>query len=339
MTPLSYRRALDVSDATRTAPATGRAGPATRAAWQFIAGGTNILDYMKLSCWTAEGLLDINDLRDACGQIQATPDGVLLGALVRMSAAAAHPIIQRDFPVIREALLLSATGQIRNMASLAGNVLQRTRCSYFRDIAFPACNKRSPGSGCAAMDGNNRIHAVLGTSASCISTYPGDLAQAFIALDTQVDITGASGTRRIAFGDLHCDASRPEWETVLEQGDLITGFFVPAGPHTSRSTYVKVRDRQSYAYGLATAAVALHLAPGDVVQDARIGLGGVAYKPWRATAAEAWLKGRRLTEQAAEEAGRLAFVGAVTRGDNAYKPDLGARTVARALLEAAGRDG
>ncbi len=341
MRPLTYKRAADASDAIMVTGAASRShgptvtAPPTMAPLQFIAGGTNILDFMKLSCWRANGLVDINGLGGDLAVIDSQADGLHIGALVRMSDAAGHPIIRDEFPVLADALLLGASNQIRNMASFAGNVLQRTRCSYFRDVSYEACNKRSPGSGCAALAGNNRLHAVLGVTEDCISTYPGDLAQALVALDTQVHISGVEGDRTIAFEALHLDARSPERETVLVPGDLITAFFIPGGPHTRRSAYVKVRDRQSYEFGLATAAVALHLDSDNRVLDVRIGLGGVAYSPWRARGAEHWLTGRLLDDSTAEETGRIAFLDAVTRGQNDYKPALGARTVARALQQAA----
>ena len=251
-----------------------------------------------------------------------------------MSQAADDPVVNRDYPVIAQTLKLAASAQLRNMASLGGNVLQRTRCNYFRVADYAHCNKRAPGSGCSALDGVNRQHAVLGVNALCISTYPGDLAQALVALDARVETLSPAGGRTIRFEDLHTGPERPEVETVLQPGELITGFLVPAGPWTRRSTYVKVRDRESYQYGLATAAVALDLAPDHTVREARIGLGGVAYRPWRAHRAEAFLKGKALDEATAEQAGRIAFEGAEPRGENAYKLQLGPRTVARALLQA-----
>ena len=337
MRPFSYSRAADVSGAVRAAAQPGApAGTvATGDRISFLAGGTNLLDYMKLDSVRPEALVDINDLQPQLGRIDAGVDGLRLGALVRMSQAADDPAVNRDYPVIAQTLKLAASAQIRNMASLAGNVLQRTRCEYFRNTSWASCNKREPGTGCAALEGVNRQHAVLGVSDKCISTYPGDFAQALVALDARVETAGPAGRRTLRFEELHRGPEDPHLETHLIPGELITALVVPAGPWTRRSTYVKVRDRESYQYGLATAAVALDLAPDHTVREARIGLGGVAYKPWRAHAAEASLKGRVLDERAAAEAGRIAFHGAVTHGANAFKPELGARTVARALIQAA----
>lgn len=333
MRPLLYDRASTPQAAVRLGAGATAAAP-TLSAVQFIAGGTNILDYMKLDSWRPEHLVDINDLAAEHGRIEATPEGLRLGALVRMSQCADDPIVNRDYPVIAQTLKLAASAQLRNMASLGGNVLQRTRCNYFREANYAHCNKRLPGSGCSALGGVNRKHAVLGVSERCISAYPGDFAQALVALDARVETLGPAGRRVIRFEELHTGPERPEVETVLHSGELITGFVVPAGPWTRRSTYVKVRDRESYEYGLATAAVALDLAPDRTVREARIGLGGVAYKPWRAHEAEAFLKGKPLDNQTAEQAGRLAFEGAKPNGENAYKLELGPRTVARALLQA-----
>jgi xanthine dehydrogenase YagS FAD-binding subunit len=225
------------------------------------------------------------------------------------------------------------------MATLGGNVLQRTRCNYFRDTSWSACNKRNPGSGCAAVDGLNRQHAVLGTSKDCIATYPGDFAQALLALDANVDIAGANGDRTMPFAALHrMPGSTPNVETALVPGDVITGFTIPAGPWTRRSLYMKIRDRQSYEFALASAAVALDLVDG-VVKQARIALGGVATVPWRAREAEAALAGKPLDEAAAANAARITFAGAAPRTHNAYKVALGQKTVVRALLQAATLEG
>jgi xanthine dehydrogenase YagS FAD-binding subunit len=252
-----------------------------------------------------------------------------------MSEAARHPVLLRDYPVIAQSLSLAASAQLRNMASLGGNVLQRTRCSYFRDSSWSACNKRHPGSGCAAMQGVNRKHAVLGTSANCIATYAGDFGQALIALDAAVELAGAGGARRIAFADLHvAPGDNPAVETTLKPGELITAFTIPPTPFARRSLYLKIRDRQSYEFALASAAVALDLEDG-MVREARIALGGVATKPWRSRAAEAALKDKTLDETSARAAAEAGFADAVSHGGNDYKLELGRRTLVRALLETA----
>jgi xanthine dehydrogenase YagS FAD-binding subunit len=289
---------------------------------------------MKLDVMQPERLIDINGLAQRHGAIAVGDHGLRLGALVPMSAAARHPDVVRDYPVIAQSLAFAASAQLRNMATLGGNVLQRTRCSYFRDPAWTACNKRTPGSGCAARDGVNRKHAVLGVSDHCIATYPGDFAQALVALDATAEIVGPRGTRTSRVEDLHrLPGTTPDVETQLASGELITGFTIPGGPWR-RSLYLKIRDRESYEFALTSAAVALDL-DGDTVRAARIALGGVATKPWRAHEAEAALAGKTLTEATAEQAARAAFAGATSHADNAYKIELGQRTVVRALLDAA----
>lgn len=333
MRAFEYVRAAGASEAVHTAkPAAGE--PPTLAPAQFLAGGTTLIDLMKLDVMRPKIVVDINALDRPFGGISADGKGLRLGALTRMAEAAEHPVVRRDYPVIAQSLQLAASAQIRNMATLGGNVLQRTRCNYFRDTGWNRCNKRVPGSGCAALDGVNRKHAVLGTSAHCIAAYAGDFAQALIALEAWVDIVGANGPRTLRFEDLHVvPGSDPRIETTLAPGDLITGFFVPAASWTRRSLYLKVRDRESYEFALASAAVALDLADGRV-REARIALGGVATRPWRARAAEAALQGRALTEESAARAAEAAFAGAVTHGQNDYKPELGRRTLVRALLAA-----
>jgi xanthine dehydrogenase YagS FAD-binding subunit len=322
-------RAFEYSRAATPAAAV-HAGAADGA--RFLAGGTTLIDLMKLDVMRPTALIDVNDLERDFGRIESGPDGLHLGAFVRMAQAAGHPDIRRDYPVIAQSLELAASQQIRNMASLGGNVLQRTRCPYFRDTSFAACNKRAPGSGCAALEGLNRKHAVLGTSDACIATYPGDFAQALIALDATVEIAGRGGARTIAFEALHvAPGDTPDVETTLKPGDLILGFTVPAAPWTRRSLYLKIRDRESYEFALASAAVALDL-DGGTVREARIALGGVATKPWRARDAEAALEGRALNEANAARAAAAAFAGAVTHGGNDDKPELGRRTLVRALL-------
>jgi xanthine dehydrogenase YagS FAD-binding subunit len=320
MRPFAFQRASDAAAAISSGGA-------------FLAGGTTLLDLMKLDVMRPQQVVDINDL--AHREFEVGPQGIRLGALVRMADAARHPVLRRDFPMVVQSLELAASAQIRNMASLGGNVLQRTRCSYFRDVSWPACNKRNPGSGCAALQGVNRKHAVLGTSPNCIATYPGDFAQALIALDATVEIAGPAGARRIGFGELHvAPGDDPSIETTLKPGELITAFAIPALAYARRSMYLKIRDRQSYEFALASAAVALDL-DGRTVREARIALGGVATRPWRAREAEAALKGRTLDELTARTAAEAAFVGAATQDENSFKPELGRRTLVRALLETA----
>src|SRR5258706_942184 len=237
--------------------------------------------------------------------------------------------------MLSQSTQLAASQQIRHMATLGGNVLQRTRCTYFRDTSWKACNKRDPGSGCAAMEGVNRSHAVLGVSDHCIATYPGDLAQALIALDAQVEILGASGATTMPFAEFHREpGDTPNLETRLAPGALITAFFIPAGPWTRRSLFLKIRDRESYEFALASAAVALDQREG-IVKEARISLGGVATKPWRARQAEAILAGHPVDEVRADAAAGAAFASAKPRSGNAFKVELGRRTLMRALLAAA----
>jgi len=330
MRPFLYDRADDLATARQAG---------TNEAMAFMAGGTTLLDLMKLDVMRPLRVVDINGLAPAHGRIVITSTGLYLGALVRMSDAADHQAIRRDYPVIAQSLALAASAQIRNMATLGGNVLQRTRCNYFRDPTWPACNKRQPGSGCAALEGVNRTHAVLGVSDHCIATYPGDFAQALIALDAVVEIASGEGERRLPFAALHrVPGDTPEIETILQPGELITGFYIAAAPWLRRSLYLKIRDRQSYEFALASAAVALDLEAspeGQRIRQSRIALGGVAAKPWRATAAEAALQGKIMSEDVAMAAGAAAFAEARPRSENAFKVELGQRTLARALMQAA----
>ena len=334
MRPFSYQQSADATKAVQAA-ASGIAVSADRigGATAYLAGGTTLLDLMKLDVLRPQILIDINPLHASHSEITVTADGLRLGALARMADIAGHADVKRDYPVVAQSLQLAASAQLRNMASIGGNLLQRTRCSYFRDTSYTACNKRIPGSGCAALDGVNRIHAVLGVTDKCIASYPGDFAQAMIALDGHVELLGPDGTRTIPFAQLHLQtADTPEVETTLRPGELIAALVIPAGPHTSRSAYIKVRDRQSYAFAIASAAVALDMGADGIVRDARIGLGGIHYAPYRAKAAEAVLRGRILDEAAATEAATAALQGAVTHGHNDYKPELAHRTLVRALI-------
>ena len=334
MHPFSYQRAQNPQDAVKAVRSRSKAGvPAVQAAGQYIAGGTNMSDYMRLDVTRPDLLVDVNDVDgDRLRQIEASDAGLKIGSLVRMAQAEDDKTIRNDYPVIYDTLMLAATRQIRNMASLGGNVLQRTRCEYFREVSFP-CNKREPGSGCSAIGGFDRQHAVLGVSKDCIATYPGDFAQALMVLDAKVDILGHDGARTIVFADLHkLPGDTPNDETQLKSGEFITAYTIPSGPHTKRSRYVKVRDRDSYQYALTSVAVALAM-DGDTVSDVRIALGGVATKPWRAHEAEAMLTGKRLDETSASKAADAAFADAAAGQHNAFKVPIGKQTIVRALFE------
>jgi xanthine dehydrogenase YagS FAD-binding subunit len=337
MRSFAFQRAQDADEAVRAAASMG-ASPTlaqTQASTQFLAGGTTLLDLMKLDVMRPDRVIDINNLSRRHGEIHPDESELRLGGLARMADVADHPVIQHDYPVIAQSLQLAASQQLRNMATLSGNILQRTRCSYFRDVSWMACNKRSPGSGCAAMDGVNRSHAILGVSDHCIATYPGDFAQALIALDASVEILGSSGAMTLPFAQLHREPDdTPHLETRLAPGALITAFTIPAGPWTRRSLFLKIRDRESYEFAAASAAIALDL-DGDVVKQARIALGGVATIPWRAREAEAALAGGTLDQGRAYEAARIAFAGAKSRPGNQFKVELGKRTLVRALLQTA----
>ena len=302
---------------------------------QFLAGGTTLIDLMKLDAMRPDIVIDISRAGAGADRIAIDNGALRLGAWVKMAAAADHPQLKQEFPVIVQTLALAASAQLRNMASLGGNVMQRTRCTYFRDVSYAACNKRTPGSGCSALDGINRNHAVLGGSDACIATYPGDFALALMALNAEVDIAGPDGITRKAFSDLHqAPGQTPDIETTLKPGELIVAFHVPATPFARRSRYVKIRDRESYEFALASAAVGLDIDNGTV-REARIALGGVATIPWRAHAAEAQLKGKHLDEATAQAAAETAFASAKTHGHNAFKIPLGKAALVRALLETA----
>ena len=336
MRPFAYHRAGDLAEATRLGQSPGQSTGQGQvdAPVQYLAGGTTLIDLMKLDVLRPSTVVDLSPVHAGHDAIEARADGLYLGAFAKMSAVADHPAVLRDYPAVAESLHLAASAQLRNMATLGGNMLQRTRCSYYRDPSWSACNKRSPGSGCSAIQGVNRTHAVLGVDDSCIAQYPGDLGVVLAALDAQIDLVGSGGARRIAFTDLHRFAEgRPHIETTLKPGEIITGLHIPAGGWTQHSLYLKVRDRASYEFALSSAAVALEM-DGEIVRHVRIGLGGVAYKPWRAHTAEAALIGKPLTEANAEAAAEVALHGAVTHGGNDFKPELARRTLVRALMQA-----
>jgi xanthine dehydrogenase YagS FAD-binding subunit len=338
MRPFVYARATSTQRAieTHALAGTSRSRPSVRARSQYLAGGTNLIDMMRLGIMDPELVTDINALdRTPSGRIEFGPRGLWLGALVRMAEAADHPDVKHSFPIIAQSLQLAASAQLRNMATLGGNVLQRTRCTYFRDPSYVACNKRNPGAGCAAEDGFNRRHAVLGTSEHCIATYAGDFAQALIALEAIVHIAGPSGSRTLPFSRLHTlPGDTPEVETMLKEGDLITAFVVPPIPFARRSLYLKIRDRDSFEFALASAAVALDIVE-NTVREARIALGGLATVPWRAHAAERVLRNQRLTESVLDLCADMALDGARPRTHNLFKIELGKRTLKRALRQVA----
>lgn len=320
MNPFAYARADSIA-AALTAMDRSPHG-------QFIAGGTNILDLMKDDVERPPILIDINAL--PLRAIEARGSGLFIGALARMSEIAAHPLVRGAFPVIAIALEESASPQLRNMASIGGNVLQRTRCPYYRDPATP-CNKRNPGSGCGAIGGVNRMQAVLGTSEHCIATHASDVAVAFAALDAVVHIAHAGGTREAALTAFYREpGTTPHIENVLAPGELIVGIAIPALAYGAHSTYLKARDRAQYEFALASAAVALDVQ-GGAIRAARIALGGVGTLPWRARAAEALLAGAPATRASYERAADAALEGARGYGQNDFKIPLAKRVVVRAL--------
>jgi xanthine dehydrogenase YagS FAD-binding subunit len=326
MRPFQYSAAQSSGDAAQAVAADPNA--------RFIAGGTNLVDLMKLDVETPRKLIDINALaasEPSLNQVIVLPDGgVRIGALVRNSDLAWDTTIKNRFPVLSEALLSGASGQIRNMATTGGNLMQRTRCYYFRDVAMP-CNKREPGSGCSAIGGHTRIHAILGTSDKCIATSPGDMPVAMTALGAIVRVRGPQGERTIPLTAFYVTpGDHPERETVLKHGEMITAVDIPSLGFGRRSHYRKVRDRASFAFALASAAVALDVSGGKV-RDVRIALGGVGTKPWRSTAAENALKGKPATAAAFRAAAEVALSGAVPHGENAFKIELAKRTLVRAL--------
>ncbi len=332
MRPFEYEAPSEAI--TAVALASVPASAHTTATVQYKAGGTTLVDLMKLDVMQPTTVVDITAVRDEAMHRIVRADGELrIGSLVSMAKLQADPTVVRDYPILTESLWQAASQQLRNMARLGGNVLQRTRCTYFRDPSYDQCNKRVPGSGCAALDGANRGHAVLGASDECIALYPGDWAPALVALDARVEVLGTSGKRTLAFADLHrLPGTTPHIETSLTPGELITAFIIPGGPRR-RSLYRKVRDRESYAFANASAAVAIDL-DGGVLRDVRIGLGGVATIPWRAHRAEALLRGEKLTEASARAAAEAEFTDARTREHNGYKVTLGQATMVRALLDA-----
>ncbi|MDC7806765.1 xanthine dehydrogenase family protein subunit M [Luteimonas sp BLCC-B24] len=321
MRPFAHVRATSLEQAVAAARGDGA---------RLLAGGTTLFDLMKLNVEAPATLVDISALPDL-QDIAVSRRGLTVGALAKMADVAEHRDVRARYPALSESLTKAASQQLRNMATVGGNLLQRTRCGYFRGGAPYPCNKRAPGSGCAAIDGADRNLALLGTSDACIANYPGDWAVALVAFDAEIDILGSGGLRRIAVEALHRDpGSTPHIETVLEPGDVITRIHVPASRALRASTYHKVRDRASYAFALVSAAVGIDVAGGRI-RDARIALGGVGARPLRVREAEAVLQGQRYTRALAIEAGEAALRGARTSTHNAFRVPLGVQTVADAI--------
>jgi xanthine dehydrogenase YagS FAD-binding subunit len=326
MIDFEYARANDVADAVRQMAADPKA--------KFIAGGTNLVDLMKEDVERPSRLIDISRL--PLKTVEETGDGGLrIGALVPNSDLAYHPLVGQRYPMLASALLAGASQQLRNMASTGGNLLQRTRCFYFYDTATP-CNKRDPGSGCSAIGGINRINAILGTSDACIATHPSDMCVALAALEAKVHVAGPSGERVIAFADFHrLPGDTPQRDTNLNPNEIVTAVELPPKGFPSNYTYLKIRDRLSYAFALVSVAAALELE-GGTIKEARLALGGVAHKPWRDTAAEAGLRGQAANNQASfAQSADLLLRDARGYEHNTFKIDLARRAVVRALTQAA----
>ncbi|MEG3159098.1 xanthine dehydrogenase family protein subunit M [Sphingomonas sp. LB2R24] len=325
MTPFTYARADGIADAI-----TLGADPATA----YLGGGTNLVDLMRETIARPDRVIDVTGLS---AEIAETEDGGLsIGAAVRNTALAEHPVVRERYPVLTRAILAGASPQIRNMATVGGNLLQRTRCTYFYDTDGSNCNKRQPGSGCDAAGGFNRIHAILGASPACVATHPSDMCVALTALDAIVHIDGVAGARTLPFAELHrLPGDHPDRDTVLAPGELITAITVPPMPFATNSTYRKVRDRASYAFALVSVAAALRIDDGRV-GNVRIALGGVAHKPWRALKAEAILRGAVPSAALFREAALAELADAHPLRDNGFKIELVKRTLVAVLGDLAG---
>ena len=322
MTPFTYARAADAPDAVQRAAAAGA---------KYLGGGTNLVDLMRETVERPSALVDVSGLPAAITERE--DGGLLIDAAARNTAIAEHRIVRERYPVLSRALLAGASAQIRNMATLGGNLLQRTRCTYFFDDEGSRCNKRGPGQGCDAIDGFNRNHAILGASSACVATHPSDMCVALAALDAVVHLRGAGGGRTLSVNELHrLPGDRPDIETELAPGELITGVELPALSLFAHSTYRKVRDRSSYAFALVSVAAALEVTDG-AVSDVRIALGGVAHKPWRAWKAEWALRGGPATEDAFRSAVEAELADAKPLAHNAFKIELARRTVVAVLNE------
>ncbi len=326
MRSFSFKRAADPADAVKLAAASRGS--------KFIAGGTNLVDLMKEGVEKPASLIDISRL--SLSVVRAMPGGgVSIGALAKNTDTANHPLIRQQYPLLTQAILAGASPQIRNMATNGGNLMQRTRCPYFYDLATP-CNKRETGSGCSAKDGLSRNSAILGWSDSCVATHPSDMCVALAALDAVVKVRGANGVERsIKFSEFHrLPETSPEKDNTLAHGELITAIELPRSPFGARSHYLKVRDRASYAFALVSVAAAIENAPSGSIRQARIALGGVAHKPWRATEAEQFLSGKRAEDAVFKEAAQIAMKSARPLHDNGFKVRLAERSIVRALSNA-----
>jgi xanthine dehydrogenase YagS FAD-binding subunit len=319
MKPFTYVRPADARAAIAAAGASGAS---------FLAGGTTLVDLMRLEVMSPSTLVDLGQVPLAA--IERRGDGLRIGAMARNSDVATHALVVERYPLLAQALLAGASQQVRNMATVGGNLMQRTRCPYFRDPAVP-CNKRAPGTGCSALDGYTRSHAILGTSASCIAAHPSDMCVALAALDAVVHTRQGGRERAIPIGDFHTlPGDHPEVENALEQGELITHVELPGSPFAAHARYVKVRDRAAFAFALASAAVGLDVADGRI-RGARVALGGVATKPWRSLEAEQALVGPAPGRPPVERGAAAAIVDPKPRRDNAFKVGLAKRTIVRAL--------
>jgi xanthine dehydrogenase YagS FAD-binding subunit len=331
MYPFTLERPRDLQAALALRAQAGR----TDAPVEYIAGGTDMVQLLQEDALRPDRLVSLAGILG--NQIEVGPQGLRLGAAATMAEVAAHPAVVEQFPLIAEALLASASPQVRNQATMGGNLLQRTRCPYFRDVGYSACNKRIPGSGCAAMDGENRWHAVLGTSNDCIAAHPSDLAVALVALDAVIEVQGANGQRTVPVVDFHrLPGNTPHMETVLEPGEVIAAITVPPNPFARHSHYLKVRDRASFEFALVSAALALDIN-GDRIRQARVALGGVGTKPWRVPQVEAALTGLTLDPAKLRPAAALAAEGAQGHGHNDFKIELMQRAIVRAVEIAGGR--
>src|SRR3954453_22909932 len=331
MHPFILERPRDLATALALGAQAGR----NDAVVEYIAGGTDMVQLLQEYVRRPERLVSLAGLLD--NSIELAPQGLRIGAAATMAEVAAHRGVAEHFPVISEALLNSASPQVRNQATIGGNLLQRTRCPYFRDVGYAACNKRAPGSGCAALGGENRWHAVLGTSDNCIAAHASDLAVALVALDASVEVLGSRRQRNIALTELHrLPGATPHLETVLEPGEVIAAITVPANPAARRSHYLKVRDRASFEFALVSAAVALDM-DGARIRAARVALGGVGTKPWCVSQVEAALAGADLDPATLRPAAALAVEGAQGRGHNNFKIELMQRAIVRAIETAGAR--